>query len=270
MKPLFRSPKSSPRRLALAARPALGALLVMTAFGAGAQQWTRGEMVWNNTQCGGCHVGNISLASMQSRYLTIAAARTAADQGAARNSVMGAVWGTLNNAQKDDVAAYVAGWRAEGNASVTAGTGPAMSVNALGQISEITVTLFNNGRATMAIQSNGITRTGPNASEFVIGGGAPNSCFNLSVPGNGSCQVTVTFTPSASSSGQRSATLNFAHNGEPLNTTSLALTGTVGAAPPPTPSPTPAPASDGGGGALPLTLWTALLPAALLARRRRG
>jgi hypothetical protein len=78
--------------------------------------------------------------------------------------------------------------------------------------------------------------------------------------------VRVTYQPSTAPSPGHTASLVFEHNGEPNSTTSLALTGSVGAAP----APTPAPASDGGGGALPLTLWTALLPAALLARRRRG
>jgi hypothetical protein len=203
---------------------------------------------------------------MRRIYTSASAARTAIESPN-RNGAMRSFVSTLTAQQRSDVSAYVADIRAEGNAFVSAGMGPAMSVPAVGQSSEITVTLSNNGRGTMTIQSNGITRSGPNATEFAIGPGRQKNCFTLSVSANDSCQVTVTFTASGSASGQRSATLNFAHNGEPVNTTSLSLTGTVGAAPPP-PSPPPATSGGGGGGAMSPGWLALLLPAALLGRRQ--
>lgn len=274
MKPLFRpAPAAAPRALPPMARPALGALLIVSAFGVSAQQWTAGQTVWNNTNCAGCHVGNISLASMQSRFLTLAAARNAADAGASRNGSMAAVWGTLTNTQKDNVSAYVAGIRAEGN--VSANPGGAISVTAVGQSASTVVTLFNNGRAPMnVLANNGVRLSGTGAAQFTVAG-IGNGCLAQTVaPNGGSCQVRVTYQPAVAPNPNHAATLTFEHNGEPLTTTTLALTGSIAAAPPPpapSPTPTPAPApSSGGGGALPLALWATLLPAALVARRRRN
>jgi cytochrome c553 len=268
MKPLFRPALHASRRAVPLTRPALGALLMLSAFGASAQQWTAGESVWNNTGCAGCHVGNISLASMQSRYLTLAAARSAADAGANRNGAMGAIWGTLTNTQKDNVSAYVAGIRAEGN--VSANPGGALSVTAVGQSASTVVTLFNNGRAPMTVlANNGVRITGTGAAQFALTG-IGNGCLAQTLAANGgSCQVRVTYQPSVAPSSTHTATLTFEHNGEPQTTTTLPLSGSIAAAPAPAPTPAPAPASDGGGGALPLALWATLLPAALVVRRRR-
>jgi serine protease len=269
MKPLFRPALPTSRRAAPLARPALGALMMLSAFGASAQQWTAGETVWSNTGCAGCHVGNISLASMQSRYLTLAAARSAADAGANRNGAMGAVWATLTTTQKDNVSAYVAGIRAEGN--VSANPGGALSVTAVGQSASTVVTLFNNGRAPMTVQANnGVRITGTGAAQFAVSGIGTGCLAQTLAANGGSCQVRVAYQPSVAPNPNHAATLTFEHNGEPQTTTTLSLSGSIAAAPAPAPTPAPAPApSSGGGGALPLALWAALLPAALVARRRR-
>lgn len=253
MKPLFLSP------IYPGVRPALGALMMMTACAAGAQQWTRGEQVWTNTGCAGCHTGNLSLASMQARLQTVVQARTAADSASARNGSMNVPWSTLNDAQKNDVSAYVAGYRAEGN--VSASPSAALTVPAVGQSASAVVTLFNNGRAPMVVApNNGVRLGGAGASHFEVSG-VGNGCLAMTLtPGGGSCQVRVTYRPTAAPNPTHIATLTFDHNGEPLATTSLPITGTLGSA------PLTGPATSGGGGAL-SALWLALLPAAL--RRRR-
>ncbi len=253
MMPLPRSPTR------LGVRPALGAMLLMTACAAGAQQWTRGEQVWTNTGCAGCHTGNLSLASMQARLQTVVQARTAADSASARTASMNVLWSTLNDGQKNDVSAYVAGYRAEGN--VSASPGAALTVPAVGQSASADVTLFNNGRAPMVVATNnGVRLSGSGAPHFSFTGLGNGCQAQTLAPNGGSCQVRVTYRPTAAPNPTHVATLTFEHNGEPLATTSLPITGTLSAAPP------PSPAASGGGGAL-SALWLALLPAAL--RRRR-
>lgn len=271
MKPLFRPSNdlSSPAR---ALRPLLGAVLVASAFGAQAQQWTRGETVWTNAACAGCHVGGISLASMQQRYTTVAAARAAADAGAARSGVMAAAWNTLTTAQKDDVSAYVANFRAEANLAVTAGNAT-MSATAVGQTAQATLSLFNNGRAPLRVAVNSGQTVSGDVTQFRIQN-VGTGCDAQTVNAGQSCQVTVIYQPTSAPATQHSYTVRFAHNGEPTASTQITVTGRIAAAPAPTPTPAPSPApapapSSGGGGALPLALWAALLPAALLARRRR-
>jgi hypothetical protein len=270
MNPLFR-PSNDLSSRARALRPLLGAVLVASAFGAQAQQWTRGEALWTANGCAGCHVGAISLASMQQRFTTIAAARAAADAVAARDARM-AIWNALTTAQKDDASAYVAGWRAEANLAVTAGNAT-MSATAVGQTAQATLSLFNNGRAPLRVAVNSGQTVSGDVTQFRIQN-VGTGCDAQTVNAGQSCQVTVIYQPTSAPATQHSYTVRFAHNGEPTASTQLTVTGRIAAAPAPapTPSPTPAPApapSSGGGGALPLALWAALLPAALLARRRR-
>jgi hypothetical protein len=271
MKPLFQSRGAHARRLPRAlARPALGTVLLATAFGAHAQQWTRGETVWRNSACFGCHAETgtslRSLPDMQSRLTTIAQVRNAAEAAVTRAPASMATFAALTPTQKDDVAAYVANFRAEGNAVVTAGN-VSLSVTAVGQIAQATVTLFNNGRAPLQVALSGGQTVSGDTTQFRLQN-VGNGCDAQSVPGGGSCAVTVVYQPSAAPASQHSLSLTFNHNGEPTTSSRVTLTGRVSAAP--APSPSPAPAGDGGGGALPLALWSALLPAALLARRRRG
>jgi cytochrome c553 len=272
MRPLFRPFREGGHTIVFA-RPLLGAALLASAFGAQAQQWTRGEAVWRNNACFGCHAetGNAvrSLPEMQSRLTTVSAARAAADRGAVANSGMAVIWNALGDAQKNDVAAFVANSRAEGNAVVTTGS-VSMSVTAVGQSAQATVTLFNNGRAPLQVALSGGQTVSGDAAQFRLQN-IGNGCDAQAVPAGGSCAVTVIYQPTVAPASQHSLTLTFTHNGEPTTTSRMVLTGRVAAAPAPAPSPapSPAPAADGGGGALPLALWSALLPAALLARRRR-
>jgi hypothetical protein len=269
MKPLFR-PSIAVSRAARLWRPTLGVLLVSSAFGAQAQQWTRGEAVWNANSCSGCHVGVRSLDSMRARLQTQQAARQLAD--AAVDPGMRAVWQTLGNAQKDDVSAFVANIRAEPNIAITSGN-VSMSVAAVGQASQATLTLFNLGRGPLQISVNGGQTVSGDTSQFRlqnVGAG----CDAQTINAGQSCQIVVFYQPTVAPAAQHSYTVRFAHNGEPTSSTQITLTGRIAAAPGPAPAPSPAPApapapSSGGGGALPLALWAALLPAALLARRRR-
>lgn len=268
MKSLFRAarPAHLPRRLAT---PALGALLLASAFGAQAQQWTRGEQVWVNATCAGCHTsGTVALSAMQARYTTVAAARAAADAAAARVPSSMAAYANLSNAQKDDVSAFVANFRAEGNAVVTAGN-VSMSVAAAGQSAQSTLTLFNNGRAPLRVAMNGGQTVTGDTSQFrvqTVGSGCDAQTINPAQ----SCAITVIYQPTAAPAGQHSYTVTFTHNGEPTTTSRVVFTGRVSAAPAPAPTPTPPPPAgdSGGGGALPLAAWAALLSLALLARRR--
>jgi cytochrome c553 len=264
MKPLPRFPTR------LGVRPALGALLLMTACGAGAQQWTAGQSIWQSGKpgqpqlgsCAQCH-STSALTAFRARFSTLQAAQTAAQNfsDTSAGSGMALLFNALSAAEKSAVAAYVADFRAEGN--VSASPSAALSVPAVGQSASAVVTLFNNGRAQMVVATNnGVRLGGAGASQFelsVVG----NGCQAMTLAANGgSCQVRVTYRPTAAPNPTHLATLTFEHNGEPLATTSLPITGSLSATPPP-PSP---PASGGGGGAL-SALWLALLPAAL--RRRR-
>jgi hypothetical protein len=271
MKLLFRAarPELLPRRLA---QPALGAALLACAFGAQAQQWTRGEQVWTNATCAGCHTsGTVALSAMQARFTTVAAARAAADNAAMRTGSM-AVYANLGSAQKDDVSAFVANFRAEANAVVTTGN-VTMTVAALGQSAQSTLTLFNNGRAPLRVAMNGGQTVTGDTTQFRIQN-VGNGCDTQTINPGQTCAVTIVYQPSVAPASQHSYTVTFAHNGEPTATSRVVFTGRVSGAPAPAPAPgpnppAPAPAGDsGGGGALPLALWTALLPLALLARRR--
>jgi cytochrome c553 len=269
MKTLFQPCGAPARRLSRALmRPAFGTLLLAAAFGTQAQQWTRGETVWRNSACFGCHAetGNAvrSLPDMQARFTTIAQVRNAAEAAVTRASASMATFAALTSTQKDDVSAYVANFRAEGNAVVTVGN-VSMSVTAVGQTAQATVTLFNNGRAPLQVALSGGQTVSGDTAQFRLQN-VGNGCDAQSVAGGGSCAVTVVYQPSAVPASQHSLTLTFNHNGEPTTSSRVTLTGRIAAAP----APAPAPAGDGGGGALPLALWTTLLPAALLARRRRG
>jgi len=78
-------------------------------------------------------------------------------------------------------------------------------------------TLSNSGSAILSLTSFGFT--GANASDFV----QTNTCGSM-LAVSGSCQISVTFTPSAA--GSRYATLSVANNGIDTNPTSITLAGT--------------------------------------------
>jgi hypothetical protein len=271
MKPLFRPSNdlSSPAR---ALRPLLGAVLVASAFGAQAQQWTRGQQLWNTFTCAGCHTNQFPLTLMQTAYADNTVGLTRLNAAINSPSVPMSAFRpggslALSDVQKSDLAYFISNFRAESNAAPQSST--ALQANA-----EVVIRLFNNGKRPLQIQSNGINLTGANASQFSVRG-LNNTCFNLTVAPASFCEVAVRYLASGGASASHTASLVFTHNGEPQGTSTVTVTGAVAPAPsptppPPAPGPAPAPApSSGGGGALPLALWAALLPAALLARRRR-
>ncbi len=271
MKPLFLAAPAGARRRVSNLTPVLGAVLMASAFGAQAQTYTAGATQWTASNCASCHsAANVSLSVMQAgRYASTQAALTAINNAIQQQGGM-AQFSSLTTAQRTNLAYFISNWRAEGN--VSANPGPSVSVSAVGQTGSTVVTLFNNGRAAMTVlANNGVRLSGTHANQFTVGG-VGNGCLGQTLSANGgSCQVRVTYQPNAVPNPSHTATLTFEHNGEPNATTTLAVTGSISAAPSPAPAPAPAPAaSSGGGGALPLSPWLLLLPAALVARRRRG
>jgi hypothetical protein len=196
---------------------------------------------------------------MQTGFATNAAALTALNGAIASQPGM-SIFQSLNTTQRANLAAFISNWRAEPNASPLAST--TLQAN-----TEVTVRLYNNGKIPLQIDANGgIVLSGANANQFSVRG-INNTCFALVVSPGSNCDVAVRYQPTGAASASHTASLVFSHNGEPQDQSTVQFAGAV-SAPSPAPSPAPAP-SDGGGGALPLALWATLLPAALLARRRR-
>jgi mono/diheme cytochrome c family protein len=275
MKPLFRPALHASRRAAPLTRPALGALLMLSAFGASAQQWTAGQTEWNASGCAGCHTGgSFPLTQMQTSYAnnTVALGRlnTAINNQGGMAIYRAGQGSALSDAQRNNLSYYISNFRAEGAAFLSAG-GPMLTVASVGQTAQATIRLQNNGKALLRVNmSGGQTVTGDTA-QFLPVMGVGSGCDAQSINPGAFCEVTVTYRPQVVPASQHSLTVTFTHNGEPTTTSAVTITGRVSAAPAPapTPAPAPAPSSDGGGGALPLTLWATLLPAALVARRRR-
>jgi len=82
-----------------------------------------------------------------------------------------------------------------------------------------TVTLSNSGSAQLSISAAAVS--GPNAGDFVI---SADTCTGAPVAPNGTCTVSVAFTPSAP--GNRSGSLNFTDNATG-NPQTVPLTGTA-------------------------------------------
>jgi hypothetical protein len=267
MKPLFRPALHASRRAAPLARPALGALLMLSAFGASAQQWTAGQSEWNANGCAGCHTNQFPLSLMQSSYASNTIALSRLNFAISSNSIPmssfrsgGAL--ALGDSQKDNLSYFIANFRAEPNLAPQSST--TLQAN-----QEVVVRLFNNGKRVLQIVANGgIVLSGANANQFSVRG-INNTCFGLVVQPASSCDVAVRYQPTGAASASHTATLVISHNGEPTAQSTVAFTGATATPPPSAPPPAPAPSSDGGGGALPLALWATLLPAALVARRRR-
>jgi hypothetical protein len=268
MKPLFRPAVHASRRAAPLTRPALGALLMFSAFGASAQQWTAGQSVWSTSTCAQCHSGgSFPLALMQSSYMNNTVGLSRLNSAIANNSIPMSTFRSggalaLSDVQKDNLSYYISNFRAEPNLAPQSST--TLQAN-----QETVVRLFNNGKRVLEIAANGgIVLSGANANQFAVRG-INNTCFGLVVQPGSSCDVAVRYQPTGAASASHSATLVISHNGEPTAQSTVTFAGATAAPPPSAPPPAPAPASDGGGGALPLALWAMLLPAALVARRRR-
>jgi hypothetical protein len=258
MKPLFQSrgvigARRLPRALA---RPTVSALLMAAACGAQGQTWTQGAAQWSASMCASCHSsGSRPLSLMQTAFATNTAALNALNAAIMNQGSM-AVFQSLDGTQRAALAAFISNWRAEPNAAPLAST--TLQAN-----TEVIVRLYNNGKIPLQIQANGgIVLGGANANQFSVRG-VNNTCYALTVAPGGACDVAVRYQPTGAASASHTATLTFSHNGEPQSQSTVPFAGAVAA-----PAPSPAPAGDGGGGALPLALWSALLPLAVLARRR--
>lgn len=259
----------------------LATLLIAAAPGVNAQAWTSGEALWApaNRNCSSCHGGNApALDTLRSRYqlgrtdtqavtAALNALNTAIGPGAGSQPAMAAFQtgqaSALSTTERANLAAYLADSRASANPSLN--PGPSLTVGGVGSTASTTVTVFNVGRRALVFSQQQISGDTPQFTVAPLG----NGCDQQTVPGitastTSTCAVTVTYRPNAAPTGQHSLTLRWTHNGEPASTTSVTITGSIGAAPPP-----PPPASDGGGGGSLSPGWLALLlPAALLARRR--
>ena len=82
------------------------------------------------------------------------------------------------------------------------------------------VTLTNAGNADLTFGTGAVTITGTNAADFSIGA---DTCSGVTVAPNGTCSVSVTFTPSIA--GSETATLSFVDNA-PDNPQTVSLSGT--------------------------------------------
>ncbi len=243
------------------------ALVLVAAPVTHAVDWTAGRALWDSGKpttgaCSNCHDA-ARLTAMRTTFASSTVAQTLNRIQTAATSVsgMGVTFNAFSNAEKTQVATYVADIRAEGN--VSANPGATLSVSAVNQSTSTVVTLFNNGRAPLIVATNnGVRLSGTGAVQFSVAGIGSGCLAQTLAPGS-SCQVRVTYQPTAAPATQHQTTLTIEHNGEPANTTTLAITGAIAAAPTP-----PPPSGDGGGGALPIALWALLLPAGLLARRR--
>jgi len=86
----------------------------------------------------------------------------------------------------------------------------------------------------VGLQISNVSISGPNASEFGVTEASGYACSGPGVSpvgSGGNCVVYVTFSPAASATGTRTATLNFADNA-PGNPHSISLSGTVATAAP--------------------------------------
>ncbi len=268
MSPVFKPESVRSHALPLAARPALGALLIASAFAASAQQWTAGEAEWNTRMCASCHASNLfTLAVMQSSYANNTSALARLNFAISSNSIpMGAFRPggatPLSDPQKDALSYFISNFRAEPNLQP-------LSPTTLQANQETTVRLFNNGKRALQIASNGgIVMTGANANQFNVRG-INNTCFGLVVQPASSCDVAIRYQPTGVASSAHSATLQITHNGEPQGVSVVVFSGSAGPSPTPapSPSPTPAPSSGGGGGSLAPGWLALLLPVALGLRR---
>ena len=260
----------------------VAAVLAAAASGVNAQAWTSGEALWAPTgrACTTCHTGGTtpSLEELRTRVQqgrndtqavadALARLNAAIGPGPSARPAM-AQFRTggpneLTNAERANLAAYLADSRASANPSLN--PGPTLTVGGIGSSAATTITLFNVGRRALVFAQQQITGDTPQFRVTPVGNGCDaQTVGGITASTTSSCAVNVTYQPSAAPTGQHSLTLRWTHNGEPASTTSVTITGVIGAAPPP-----PVVSADGGGGGSLSPGWLALLlPAALGARRR--
>lgn len=220
--------------------------------------YARGETVWSDNSCASCH----TLASRRALFTSSlqSGVRTRLDAAISGTTLGGQATGMqgfsgLSPTDRDSLAIYL------GNFIPVATVLPAVTVNltsaGTGQSSApATVTIRNDGRINLVVSAS-IAKGGANPNDFTFAG-VGNGCAAQTVTPSGSCQLTVTFTPTAT--GARSADLTLTHNGDPT-TTVILLNGTVSSQPPPS-------SADGGGGGAFGAGWAVLLLASLGLRRR--
>jgi hypothetical protein len=224
--------------------------------------YARGEIVWTNSGCAGCH----SLGSRRTLFASIsqATARTRLDAAINGTTVGGVATGMqgssgLSDVERDSLVIFI------GNFIPMINVTPALSISltstGIGTPSgATTITLTNSGRIAAVFGASMVG--GAHPSDFTVTG-VGNGCAAQTVAVGATCQLSVTFTPAAS--GTRTADVTLSHNGDP-GTTVIQLSGTSGggSAAPPTSG-----GDDGGGGALaPTAAWALMLLAALGLRRR--
>lgn len=175
---------------------------------------------------------------------------------AANPAQMGQYNGGLSTQQKNDVAAYIADVpkarpnRVEFTASATGVETPAS-----------TVTFSNAVTAASSLTLGAIGISGANPADFRIRTSGTTCSNNLVLAAGQSCTVSVSFM--TSTTGSKSALLNFPYTqGSASVTRTAQLAGAVSNQPPPSSADPP-----GGGGAL-APAWVALLLAAFGLRRR--
>jgi mono/diheme cytochrome c family protein len=282
------------RNIALAV-PA--AVMVSVAWGQTTGDSTAGQQLFTTTlspQCSGCHsttnasaansltiirndITNRATPAGAAGTLSFAKALEALDRALTGTTLGGAVTGmngfyTLTSTQRGDLAAYIAGLA--GLAPILSYSpdpgGATFSATAVGASSNATVTIRNTGTAPLTFAMNDAVTiaTGGDTAEFSIASTTCNPGSTLAP--NGSCTITATFAPTASSKPQPSASIGI------VTTTMTRLVPMVGSvAVPATTTPPTGSAnspSSGGGGSLPWMLAVVLLLATAVPvhRKREG
>ena len=249
-------------------------LLFVAAPDAGAQSadYTEGAAIWNTGfqsfgPCSDCHRPQGSapeLGVLRTRIITMFGALNVMNARTLLNSAIlnrpqMSFYGALPDAQRNDVANYLADFRGFGTIA------PSATLNFNASPSTQRVTLTNSGSAMLRINTNnGVTLEGPDPADFQatqVG----NGCQAITLAPNSSCAVDVRFMTSAT--GTRVAELVFNHDGNP-SINRVQLVGTAAGSPPPPPPPPPSGGDGGGGATEPTTLWSLLAVAALFARRK--
>jgi hypothetical protein len=230
-----------------AVRFGLAVVLGLAALPAAAQtaSFARGETVWADSACAGCH----SLGTRRTLFASVsqATARTRLDAAINGTTVGGVPTGMqsfsgMSAVDRDSLVIFI------GNFIPVVDVAPAvfisMTSSAVGTPSgATTVTLSNSGRISAVFGAN-LAKGGAHPGDFTVTG-IGNGCASQTVAVGANCQLSVTFTPNAS--GTRTADVTLSHNGDP-GTTVIQLSGTSGGGA--TTPPASGGGDGGGGGAL--------------------
>jgi len=236
--------------------------ILVSAHDARAQDSGAGQTLWNNNGCVGCH----ALSAVQARIIARApsgmslqkaldalnAAIAGTTLAPATSSIVMVGFAALTPAERQNLAAYIAGLPALAPQVSYAPTGgPQFPATAVGATSSQTVTITNTGSAALVFAvNNAVTiATGGDAADFRV---TSSSCPGVTLqPGVGNCTINVSFQPLAGAATTRTASVGLAHNASG-GSSLVPMLGIVagasgGGTPPPTGSANPP--SSGGGGA---------------------